>query len=202
MSFHKEGYTSLALCILIIFVLNALIQFYHPQAHTFKWLVYILSFVFFAVVVLFFRSPSVNVAADETLVLSPADGKVVSIEEADFLNERRIKVSVAIAPTNVHVNRNPVTGVVQSVKQNDGTAIIEVQNNAGTTIAYRQLAGALPKRVITYIKAGEQVKQGEQFGFSLLGSKLDVFLPVGTTINVQLNDAVKGGATALAQLKS
>jgi phosphatidylserine decarboxylase len=204
MRFHKEGYTPLALCILFIFVLNALIQFYFPQANAFKWIIYILSFLFFVAIILFFRSPSVNIAPDEKAVLSPADGKIVSIgevEETEFLKDRRIQVSIAIAPTDVHVNRNPVTGVVKFVKQN-GHTTIAVANTAGITILYRQLPGSLSKRIITYTKQGDAVKQGEQFGFSALGSRVDVLLPVGTKLNVELNAVVKGGLTALAYLKS
>lgn len=204
MTFHKEGYTSLALCILLIFVLNAIIQFYLPQAYGFKWLIYILSFLLFVAVVLFFRNPSVHIVTNDQAILSPADGKVISIEEVsemDFLKDRRVKISVAISPINVHVNRNPVKGVVKFVK-NNGQTSIAVENSTGITILYRQVPGALSKQIITYVKQGDTVKQGEPFGFTMLGSQVDVFLPVGTKISVQLNDLVKGGQTVLAQLKS
>src|SRR5665213_2150181 len=116
MTIHKEGYTSIALCILVIFVSNALIQFYYPDAHVLKWIVYILSALLFIIILQFFRSPSISISATENEVLCPADGKVVVIEETDeteYLKDRRIQVSIFMSPINVHVNRNPISGVVK-----------------------------------------------------------------------------------------
>src|ERR1700759_1178909 len=113
MRFHKEGYTSLAICILFIFVLNAIVQFYFPEAHVFKWIIYILSFLLFVTIVQFFRSPTITISKDETQVLCPADGKVVVIEETvetEFLKDKRIQLSVFMSPINVHINRNPISG--------------------------------------------------------------------------------------------
>jgi phosphatidylserine decarboxylase len=203
MRFHKEGYTSLALCILFIFVINALIQFYLPQATAFKWIVYILSFLAFISVIYFFRSPSIDVVYDEKAVLSPVDGKIVSIEEVNepqFLKGLSTKITIAISPLDTHTNRNPVKGIVKYVNT-DGHTTIGVENAAGTSIAYRQIPG-FTKRVITYAKVGDTVEQGQKFGFSMIGSKLEVFLPGGTSIDVDIDDVVKGGQTILARLKS
>ena len=127
MTIHKEGYTSLAVTILFIFVLNAVIQFYLPQAHSLKWFVYILSALLFLIILQFFRSPKLTITQDETQVLCPADGKVVVIEETDepeFLKDRRIQISVFMSPINVHVNRNPISGVVKYFKYHPGKYLV------------------------------------------------------------------------------
>ena len=220
MTFHKEGYTSLAITILFIFVLNALIQFYFPEAHTLKWIIYILSGIFFLIIVQFFRSPFFDISIDETTVLCPADGKVVVIEETDeteFLKDRRIQLSVFMSPVNVHVNRNPISGVVSYFKYHKGKYLVAwhpksstenerttvcVQNSEGVSVLFRQIAGALARRIVWYVKEGDIVEQGQQFGFIKFGSRVDVFLPLGTKILVNIGDVVKGGRTILAELPS
>jgi phosphatidylserine decarboxylase len=218
MTFHKEGYTSLALCILFIFVLNAAIQFYFPQAIVFKWIIYILSFLLFVIIVQFFRSPKLLITQDEKAVLCPADGKVVVIEETEepeFLKDKRIQVSVFMSPVNVHVNRNPISGVIKYFKyhpgkylvawhpksstENERTTVV-TENRLGQQVLFRQIAGALARRIVWYVKEGDKVEQGEQFGFIKFGSRVDVFLPIGSKINVEIGEVVKGGTTILAEL--
>ena len=218
MTIHKEGYTSIALCILLIFVVNALIQFYYPDAHVLKWLVYILSFALFVIILQFFRSPHFPISVDEKNVLCPADGKVVVIEETDeteFLKDRRIQISVFMSPINVHVNRNPIAGVVKyfryhpgkylvawhpkSSTENERTTIV-IENSKGIPVLFRQIAGAMARRIVWYVKEGDKVEQGQQFGFIKFGSRVDIFLPLGTKINVALGEVVQGGRTVLATL--
>lgn len=218
MTIHKEGYTSIALCVLLIFVSNALVQFYYPDAHAFRWIVYILSAILFLIILQFFRSPHLKISAQENEVLCPADGKVVVIEETDeteFLKDRRIQISVFMSPINVHVNRNPIAGVVKyfryhpgkylvawhpkSSTENERTTVV-VENSAGIPVLFRQIAGALARRIVWYVKEGDKVDQGQQFGFIKFGSRVDVFLPLGTKINVELGEVVKGGRTVLAEL--
>ncbi|MBS1519891.1 MAG: phosphatidylserine decarboxylase family protein [Bacteroidetes bacterium] len=218
MTIHKEGYTSIALCVLFIFVVNAIIQFYYPDAHTLRWIVYILSFALFIIILQFFRSPHFHINTDETQVLCPADGKVVVIEETDepeFLKDRRIQLSVFMSPINVHVNRNPIAGVVKyfryhpgkylvawhpkSSTENERTTIV-IENSKGVSVLFRQIAGAMARRIVWYVKEGDKVDQGAQFGFIKFGSRVDVFLPLGTKINVGLGEVVKGGRTVLATL--
>ncbi|GAA4929097.1 phosphatidylserine decarboxylase family protein [Mucilaginibacter defluvii] len=220
MTIHKEGYTSIALCILFIFVLNAGIQFYFPQAYVLKWVIYILSFLLFIIILQFFRSPSLRIATDETKVLCPADGKVVVIEETEeteFLKDRRIQLSVFMSPINVHVNRNPIAGVVKYFKyhpgkylvawhpksstENERTTIV-IENHLGVPVLFRQIAGALARRIVWYVKQGDEVEQGQQFGFIKFGSRVDLFLPLGSKINVSIGEVVKGGRTILAELPS
>jgi phosphatidylserine decarboxylase len=219
-TFHKEGYTSLAICILFIFVLNAIIQFYFPDAHVLKWIVYVLSALLFLIVVQFFRSPSFAITTDENFVLCPADGKVVVIEETEeteYFEDKRIQLSVFMSPVNVHINRNPIAGVIKYFKyhpgkylvawhpksstENERTTIV-IENSAGTAVLFRQIAGALARRIVWYVKEGDQVEQGQQFGFIKFGSRVDVFLPLGTKVNVSLGDVVKGGRTVLAELQA
>src|SRR5277367_1355581 len=218
MTIHKEGYTSIALCILFIFVLNALIQFYYPQAYTVKWIIYVVSFLLFIIILQFFRSPSIKVSPDESLVLCPADGKVVVIEETEeteYLKDKRIQISVFMSPVNVHINRNPISGVIKYFKyhkgkylvawhpksstENERTTIV-IENSAGVPVLFRQIAGALARRIVWYVKEGDQVDQGDQFGFIKFGSRVDVFLPLGSEIKVELGQVVKGGRTILAEL--
>jgi len=218
MTIHKEGYTSIALCILFIFVLNALVQFYYPQAYTVKWIIYILSFLLFIIILQFFRSPSIKVRPDEALVLCPADGKVVVIEETvetEYLKDKRIQISVFMSPVNVHVNRNPIAGVIKYFKYNAGKYLVAwhpksstenerttivIENSAGVAVLFRQIAGAMARRIVWYVNEGDKVEQGEQFGFIKFGSRVDVFLPLGSTVKVGIGEVVKGGRTILAEL--
>ncbi len=218
MTIHKEGYTSIALCVLFIFITNALIQFYYPQQETLKWIVYIFSAVIFLIILQFFRSPSRSISADESQVLCPADGKVVVIEETEeteFLKDKRIQISVFMSPINVHVNRNPISGVVKYFKyhpgrylvawhpksstENERTTVVTETSN-GVAVLFRQIAGAMARRIVWYIKEGDTVEQGKQFGFIKFGSRVDIFVPLGSKINVELGQVVKGGRTVLAEL--
>lgn len=218
MTIHKEGYTSIALCVLFIFVLNAVIQFYFPEAYVIKWVIYILSFFLFVIILQFFRSPSITINKDEAQVLCPADGKVVVIEETEeteYLKDKRIQISVFMSPINVHINRNPISGVIKYFKyhpgkylvawhpksstENERTTIV-TENSAGAAILVRQIAGAMARRIVWYVNEGDTVKQGEQLGFIKFGSRVDTFLPLGSDIKVSIGEMVKGGKTVLAEL--
>ena len=218
MKFHKEGYTSLALCILTIFVTSALLHYYLPEMRWLLKLWYIFSAFIFVVIVQFFRSPVRKWVINENQIICPADGKVVVIEEADepeFLKQKCIQVSIFMSPVNVHVNRNPISGVVKYFKYHPGKYLVAwhpksstenertttvVETNRGVKVLYRQIAGALARRIVWYIKEGDQVEQAQQFGFIKFGSRVDIFLPLGTTINVNLEQFVKGGVTVLATI--
>src|ERR1700749_4325844 len=213
MTIHKEGYTSIALCILFIFVLNAFIQFFFPEATVVRWLVYVLSFALFVIILQFFRSPTLVIDQDETQVLCPADGKVVVIEETvetEFLKDKRIQLSGFMSPINVHVNRNPISGVVKYFKyhpgkylvawhpksstENERTTVV-LENNKNQSILMRQIAGALARRIVWYVKEADTVSQTDEFGFIKFGSRVDVFVPLDAKIKVELNQLTKGGIT-------
>lgn len=218
MTIHKEGYTSIALCILFIFVLNAVVNFFLPETLWFRWIIYILSFALFIIILQFFRNPYIEVKKNDKHVICPADGKVVVIEETEeteYLKDKRIQVSVFMSPINVHVNRNPISGIVKYFKyhpgkflvawhpksstENERTTIV-IENKSGVSILFRQIAGALARRIVCYSKEGEPAEQGKEFGFIKFGSRVDVFLPLGTEVKVGLGEVVKGGITVLAHL--
>jgi phosphatidylserine decarboxylase len=194
------------------------VQFYYPSAHVAKWVVYVASAILLLIILQFFRSPKFHIEVNEKHVLCPADGKVVVIEEADeteFLKDRRIQISVFMSPVNVHVNRNPISGIVKYFKYHKGKYLvawhpksstenerttIAIENKNGVTVLFRQIAGAMARRIVWYIKEGDAVEQGQQFGFIKFGSRVDVFLPLGTKIRVGIGEVVKGGRTVLAEL--
>lgn len=219
MTIHKEGYSSIALCILFIFVLNAIVHYLLPDTTWLHWIIYILSFALFIIILQFFRSPYIQVQQNEEQVICPADGKVVVIEETEeteYLKDRRIQISVFMSPINVHVNRNPISGIVKYSKyhagkflvawhpksstENERTTVV-IENKNGVSVLFRQIAGALARRIVCYAKEGDEAIQGDQFGFIKFGSRVDVFLPLGSEVNVDLNQVVKGGITVLAHLK-
>ncbi|MBU0697663.1 MAG: phosphatidylserine decarboxylase family protein [Bacteroidetes bacterium] len=218
MTIHKEGYTSLALCVLFVFVTNWLVNYYLPDVTWFIWLWYIFSAFLFLTILQFFRSPSRILTKNENQIICPADGKVVVIEEteeAEFLKDKRIQLSVFMSPVNVHVNRNPISGVVKFFKYHPGKYLVAwdpksstenertttvVEHKSGIQVLYRQIAGAMARRIVWYLKEGDQVEQSQEFGFIKFGSRVDVFLPLGTKIDVSLGEVVKGGVTVLATL--
>jgi len=218
MTIHKEGYTTIALTILFIFIINAFVDYKYYDVTWLRWFIYIFSAALFIIVLQFFRNPSRSFSAGENLVICPADGKVVVIEETEegeYFKDKRLQVSIFMSPVNVHINRNPISGVVKFFKyhpgkylaawnpksstENERTTTV-VEHKSGTPVLFRQIAGALARRIVWYVKEGDQVVQAEQFGFIKFGSRVDVFLPLGTKVNVELNQVVKGGITTLATL--
>lgn len=218
MTIHKEGYTTIALSVLFIFILNAFIDYKYADITWLRWLVYLFSLLLFVTVLQFFRNPSRSFKTGENLVICPADGKVVVIEETtegEYFKDKRLQVSIFMSPVNVHINRNPISGEVKFFKYHPGkylaawnpksstenertTVVVEHQN--GTPVLFRQIAGALARRIVWYVKEGDQVIQNKEFGFIKFGSRVDVFLPLGTKVNLELNQVVKGGITVLAEL--
>jgi len=218
MTIHKEGYTTIAITVLLIFVMNAVVSYKYYDITWLRWFIYIFSFALFVIVLQFFRNPSRSFSSGDNLVICPADGKVVVIEETEegeYFKDKRLQVSIFMSPVNVHINRNPISGVVKFFKyhpgkylaawnpksstENERTTTV-VEHSSGIPVLFRQIAGALARRIVWYVKEGDQVKQTEQFGFIKFGSRVDVFLPVGTKVNVELNQVVKGGITTLATL--
>ncbi|MGJ1364515.1 phosphatidylserine decarboxylase family protein [Sphingobacterium spiritivorum] len=216
MKFHKEGYTSLAIVVLIIFITNALADYYDAPTVV-KWIIYIVSAFLFITIVQFFRSPIRKITIDDGVILCPADGKVVVIEETEeteYFNDRRIQVSVFMSPVNVHSNRNPISGIVKYFKYHPGKFLVAwhpksstdnerttvvVQSKSGQEVLFRQIAGALARRIVWYVKENDAVTQGNEFGFIKFGSRVDLFLPLGTRIDVKLEDKVVGGKTIIGR---
>ena len=178
----------------------------------------VVSGLFFATILQFFRNPTRMVPEEaDHLVYAPADGKVVVIEEAyehEYFHEKRLQVSIFMSPVNVHVNRNPVSGLVKYNKYHPGKYLVArhpksrtenerttvVIDTGETEILLRQIAGALAKRIKNYLEVGQQVVQGEDFGFIKFGSRVDLFLPLGTRLRVDIGQKVKGNKTVIAEL--
>lgn len=216
MTIHKEGYQSIGIGALIFGVLN-LISFTFLSA-SLPWLafvIFIITLGIFLFLVSFFRIPHRVFTTHADQIICPADGKVVVIEEvidSEYFKDKRIQLSVFMSPANVHVNRNPVDGEVvynqyhkgkylvawhpKSSTENERWSVV-VKNPKGE-ILYKQIAGALAKRICNYTKVGQQVKQTDEYGFIKFGSRVDLLLPLTAKIHVELNQVVKGGITVLA----
>ncbi|MFT4023317.1 MAG: phosphatidylserine decarboxylase family protein [Flavihumibacter sp.] len=218
MTIHKEGYKTIAIATLVFAVLNLLSFFFISAALPWlSWLLLVALFGLLLFIISFFRIPNRIMTVAENQVICPADGKVVVIEEitdVEYFKDRRLQVSIFMSPANVHVNRNPVSGEVvysqyhkgkylvawdpKSSTENERHSVVIKKGN--TEILVKQIAGALAKRIVNYLQPGMKVKQNEELGFIKFGSRVDVLLPVGTRVNVSLNEHVKGGVTVLATL--
>ena len=216
MTIHREGYTSIGIGALIFGIINV-ISFTFLSG-IIPWLAAVIFFVtlfVFLFLVSFFRIPKRTLTIDDNKIICPADGKVVVIEEitdVEYFKDKRIQVSIFMSPANVHVNRNAITGTVKYSQYHPGKYLVAwhpksstenerhsvVLENAKGTILVKQIAGALAKRICNYLSPGQPVKQGEEMGFIKFGSRVDVLLPVGTKVEVVLNQVVKGGVTVLA----
>ena len=218
MTIHKEGTPS----ILIVLAFSAALTYsgFHFFGEHFAWLAWLIAVIaaiLFVFIVSFFRIPSRHHTQDGRAVIAPADGKVVVIEEMhdnEYFNDRRLQVSIFMSPLNVHVNRNPIDGEVLYSKYHPGKFLVAwdpksstdnerhsvVLRNEHVTILVKQIAGALARRIVNYLSAGQQVKQNEEFGFIKLGSRVDILLPAGTAVDVKLGDVVQGGVTVIARL--
>jgi len=166
----------------------------------------------------FFRMPNRTLTVGDNLIISPCDGKVVVIEETtetEYFNDRRIQVSIFMSPLNVHVNRAPISGSVDYVAYHPGKFLVAwhpksstenerttvVISNPHTTLLLRQIAGAVARRICYYVKAKDAIQQNEEFGFIKFGSRVDIFFPIGTKIDVKIGEKVQGGVTVLARIQ-
>jgi phosphatidylserine decarboxylase len=219
MTIHKEGYKTLAITALGCLFLSTLLLLVLGEDHVLTTIGFVLSGAFFLIILQFFRHPSRKTPIHPKHVIAPADGKVVVIErtvESEYFKDERIQVSIFMSPINVHVNRNPIGGVVKYFKYHAGKYLVAwhpksstenerttyvIENESGTPLLIRQIAGALAKRIKWYVKPGDKVIQGNEFGFIKFGSRVDVFLPLDAEVKVQLGDRPKGGETVIAVLK-
>jgi phosphatidylserine decarboxylase len=217
MTIHREGYPTLALVTVSLGVINFAIWQFFPENNIIQNIVLIISLILFFIVLQFFRHPLVKVPINPNHILAPCDGKVVVIEETiedEYFKSPRRQVSIFMSPINVHVNRNPISGVVRFVKyhagkylvawhpksstENERTSIV-IQNDKGVEILMRQIAGALARRICWYVKESQIVTQGEEFGFIKFGSRVDLFLPLDAKISVKIGDKTKAGVTVIAE---
>lgn len=214
MTLHKAGYSLLIKILLVLIALNCL-TFYFIQNTPAVYTILSISVIFYLLVVNFFRFPNRRIVLDDNTILAPADGKVVVIEETEeteCFKDRRIQVSIFMNIFNVHINWFPVNGIIRYFKYHKGkfsaaylpksstenertTIVIECAN--GKNILMRQIAGAMAKRIVSYAPEGGEARQNKHAGFIKFGSRVDLFLPVGTTINVKLGQKTTGSQTVI-----
>jgi len=214
--FHKEGFAIIRNTLTGLIAIDATAWYF---AGGFNWLVNLIIFAsaIFAILVLqFFRNPKRNTVINPNHIIAPADGKVVVIEEVtehEYFNDKRIQVSIFMSPLNVHVNRYPITGEVKFAKyhpgkflvawhpkssiENERTTVV-VENETTGPILFRQIAGAVARRIVMYSKKGDKATQGADMGFIKFGSRIDLLLPLSATINTNIDDVVRGGETVIA----
>ncbi len=215
--FHKEGYKIMTFTAILLIALNTF-SYLYVNTYWIKFSILAISIVLFLLIFQFFRNPKRPTDHNDSNVVSPVDGKVVVIEEVfekEYFKDKRLQVSIFMSPINVHVTRHPIGGLVKfskyhpgkflvawhpkSSEENERTTVV-VENKVAGEVLYRQIAGALAKRIVNYAVEGEEVVQGSDSGFIKFGSRVDVYLPIGTKINVNLNDKVKGGVSVIAHV--
>jgi phosphatidylserine decarboxylase len=218
MTIHREGYKSIAIGALVFGGLN--VSLFYFFSASLMWVcvsVFIITLALLLFLISFFRVPDRILTIDDLAIIAPADGKVVVIEEItdeEYFKDKRIQVSIFMSPANVHVNRNPLGGEVVYNKYHSGKYLVAwhpksstenerhsvVIRKGSTEVLVKQIAGALAKRIVNYLQVGQKVRQAEEMGFIKFGSRVDLLLPVGTKIEVNLNQAVQGGVTVIARL--
>lgn len=213
--FHKEGHKIILLAFITVVIITLLLDYFSITHKTYIQIFLIIQLI---IVLQFFRNPKRITNFGDNNIVSPVDGKVVVIEEVfepEYFKEKRIQVSIFMSPINVHVTRYPIGGQVtyskyhpgkylvawhpKSSTENERTSIVIKNENCGE-ILYRQIAGALAKRIINYAKESSYVNQGDDAGFIKFGSRVDLFLPLDTKINVSLNQKVKGAEDIIAKV--
>jgi phosphatidylserine decarboxylase len=221
MKLHREGY----LIIFIAFILLGLVHvgnefLYHFTSWLWLYILLILGeLTMMYLVIQFFRVPNITCKYDDFDVMCPADGKVVvieEVEETEYFKDKRIQISIFMSPLNVHANFNPISGIVKFVKYHKGLFLVAwhpksstdnerstfvIEHKSGQEVLFRQIAGAVARRICYYVHENQEVKTGEEFGFIKFGSRIDVFLPTNCEINVKIGEIVKGRVTKLGELK-
>jgi len=218
MTIHREGYRLIFFVLMVLLLLNALAFQFLSKSVELRAGIFIVSFIAFIIVLQFFRHPMRKIITHPSHVLSPADGKIVTIEEVtedEFYHEKRIQISIFMSPVNVHLNRFPISGVVdyfrhhhgdylvawhpKSSQLNERTTVV-IRNHNNISILVRQIAGYVARRIVCYAKENTSFVQGEELGFIKFGSRVDVFVPLNSKIKIQLNQKVRGGKTVLAEI--
>jgi len=218
MDIHREGYRILISTLLILAGANAALLYFLQDHEIIKLAFFGLSFIFFLLILQFFRYPRRSLTFNDKYVIAPADGKVLAIEqteEPEYFRDKRIQISIFMSPVNVHANWYPMSGKItylrhhkgkylvawhpKSSTENERTSIV-IEKESRVAILVRQIAGALANRIVFYPHEGDVIRQGAELGFIKFGSRVDVFLPLTAKVNVSLNDTTKGGITVLAEL--
>lgn len=212
---HREGFVIIGTTLLVLAILN-LLAFRLSDARWLHVFSVVASVIILSLIVQFFRNPSRNMVINGNHIIAPADGKIVVIEETtenEYFKDKRIQVSIFMSPLNVHVNRNPISGIVSYFKYHPGDYLVAwhpksselnerttcvIKDDKGREILFRQIAGAVARRIRWYVDENQSVKQGEEMGFIKFGSRIDVFLPLNAQVKVKIGDKPRGGETVLA----
>lgn len=218
MTIHREGYKSIAIATMIFGAINLVFfYFFSATIPVLGWIIFLATLGLLLFLVSFFRIPNRPLTISGQSIVAPADGRVVVIEEVidpEYFKDKRLQVSIFMSPLNVHVNRTPLDGEVvynqyhkgkylvawhpKSSTENERHSVVIKKGNIEVLV--KQIAGALAKRIINYLQVGQQVNQAAEMGFIKFGSRVDLLLPVGTKVNVELNQMVQGGVTVVATL--
>ena len=214
--FHKEGHLIIIISFIIVAIINLFTNIFIAKPLISK-IIGIFSIVIFIMVLQFFRNPKRVTQINDSLIISPVDGKVVAIEkvyEKEYFKNDRVQVSIFMSPINVHVTRYAISGVIKFSKYHPGKYLVAwhpksselnerttvvVENKTFGEILYRQIAGAIARRIVNYAKIGETVIQGNDAGFIKFGSRVDLFLPLNSKIKVKIDQVVKGGVDEIAE---
>lgn len=214
MTLHREGFRIIFYALVILVGLNGLLEYMAPGSW-YTATIEVLSLIFFVLIVQFFRNPSRTTPNDDNAIIAPADGKVVvieEVEETEYIKGKCRQISIFMSPVNVHVNRYPVSGEVlyekyhpgkylvawhpKSSTENERTTVVVAHKNGN--VLFRQIAGALAKRIVNYAKVGHKATAGAEFGFIKFGSRIDIYLPLEAKVTVNLNQKTTGGETIIA----
>lgn len=217
MRVHKEGYKIIVIVFVVLLLALLFINYYLPEQTPVHYFIYLASFFFFVFIVRFFRNPYRELLMDNNVIYSPADGKVVVIEESfenEYFKDKRLQVSIFMSPMNVHKNWYPVSGKVDFYKHHSGKFLVAwhpkssdlnerttvvIEKDDGTKILVRQIAGAVAQRISCYAKTAKTVTQGHELGFIKFGSRVDLFLPLDTKILVSKGQKVTGNFTVIGE---
>jgi phosphatidylserine decarboxylase len=216
MRIHREGKNILIFLFIFLVLLNWIIIQFTGLSTILMWIMIAGSLILFLFVLQFFRHPDILVTENVEHILAPADGRVVVVEkttEPEYLKDERIQISIFMSPVNVHVNRSPIKGKIKYFKYHPGKYLVAwhpksstdnerttmvLENESGLAIVVRQIAGIMARRIRYYIKEGDKLEQGQEYGFIRFGSRLDVFLPLSARVNVKPGNVARAGKTILA----
>jgi len=216
MKFHKEGIPSLIITFIVAALINFITLYFCSSFPIVVWLGYALSAFLLVTILQFFRNPKRTITIDDNAIIAPADGKVVVIEEVvetEYFKDKRLQISIFMSPINVHINRYPISGIVKFSKYHPGLFLVAwhpksstdnerttivVKHKNGQEILFRQIAGAMARRIVNYSKENDSASQGSEFGFIKFGSRVDLFLPTTVKVKVSLEQKVTGPETIIA----
>ncbi len=220
MKIHREGIHTILIAVLSLTLFNIAVYVFFYDCKIITTTSVLVSLIILFIVIFFFRKPKRNLSINHSGIIAPADGKVVVIEktvENEYFKDERIQISIFMSLWNVHINWFPVSGLIKyfryhegkyllaknpkSSEENERTSVV-IKNETGTEILYRQIAGTVARRVVFFVREGDNVKQSEECGFIKFGSRVDIFLPINSDVKVKIGDKVKGTQTLIAEFSS